>query len=301
MFLKPRVLKADMAGYCNAPKKIKSGRVVGLLVACRRCWRCRKRLINDKIGRICAEAQTSGETWFLTLTYADAAGVGSVLLMYRDIQNLLKRLRKAGHIVRYAVAGEYGDLKSRAHWHIILFCEEGAFDFIDDSSYRFDWQYWPFGHCTAKRFTPHSAKYLASYIIPHVNSDGERTAVLENHWATSLKPLLGHDFILGLAEQWARLGHSPPDYSYNVPGVTQGNIKAGGYKRKQDNRELRFVLQGAGRDLFVCEFIKAWSIFQPGRVMPYSHVIDRVLFGPRPEPKVMIDYRTGRQLVRPVI
>lgn len=58
---------------------------------------------------------------FATLTYDEANYTPS--LNYRDIQLWLKRLRK--HLpresLRYFVAGEYGDLTGRAHWHALLF------------------------------------------------------------------------------------------------------------------------------------------------------------------------------------
>ena len=56
----------------------------------------------------------------VTLTYKGDVP-GSVTLLTADVQKFVRSLRKAGHKVRYMIAGEYGERKGRAHWHAVLF------------------------------------------------------------------------------------------------------------------------------------------------------------------------------------
>lgn len=104
---------------CRTPNKLDDGTEV----ACRKCWQCKRNRVNDLVGRCIAESRYSAKTYAVTLTYANDAGVNAVTLVYKDVQDFLKRLRKR-YNVRYIVAGEYGTAKGRAHWHIILFFKD---------------------------------------------------------------------------------------------------------------------------------------------------------------------------------
>ena len=93
-------------------------------IACRQCWRCKKNRINDYVGRCLAEAATSLHVCAITLTYAPRDDLADKVLNPRHFQLFMKLLRRAGHKVRYLVAGEYGDLKGRSHFHALLFFTE---------------------------------------------------------------------------------------------------------------------------------------------------------------------------------
>lgn len=113
---------------CIAPVKISEE----LTIRCRECWRCRKDIVHDWVGRAHAESKYSEGTYSITLTYADeawrdyctASGAKATTLVYKDVQLFLKRLRKEYGKIRYIVTGEYGSRKGRAHWHIILFFKD---------------------------------------------------------------------------------------------------------------------------------------------------------------------------------
>jgi hypothetical protein len=120
-----------------------------MLIPCGKCIGCRIQKKQDWATRIEMEAKTHPpeSVWFVTLTYDDEhiPGVnhetGEVIrgamyikrkkeaslavnqtLWYEDIQNFLKRLRKAySRPLRYFVAGEYGEHTGRPHYHMILF------------------------------------------------------------------------------------------------------------------------------------------------------------------------------------
>lgn len=120
-----------------------------MLIPCGQCIGCKIQKRQDWATRIEMEAKTwpKESVWFVTLTYDNEhiPGVnhetGEVVrgamylrrkkepelavnqtLWYEDIQNFLKRLRKAySGQLRYFVAGEYGEKTGRPHYHMILF------------------------------------------------------------------------------------------------------------------------------------------------------------------------------------
>lgn len=107
---------------CEAPNKLPDG----TLVACRECWQCKERRVDDWVGRCIAESQAALRTYSITLTYGrdeddSSDHIRAALLTYSDVQKYLKRLRKSGYVVRYFAVGEYGSTKGRAHWHLIVF------------------------------------------------------------------------------------------------------------------------------------------------------------------------------------
>nr|DAG31395.1 MAG TPA: Replication associated protein [Microviridae sp.] len=120
-----------------------------MLIPCGQCIGCRIRQREDWTTRIELEARNykPEEVWFITLTYDDDHVPGMILktgellrkaqyywkpgserpesvqiLLYTDIQNFLKRLRKTtGSKLRYFCAGEYGEKTARPHYHMILY------------------------------------------------------------------------------------------------------------------------------------------------------------------------------------
>ena len=92
----------------------------GQKAACRHCLRCRRNRVDCLVGRCLAEKAVSDGVLGVTLTYKGDVP-GSVTLLTADVQKFVRSLRKAGHKVRYMIAGEYGERKGRAHWHAVLF------------------------------------------------------------------------------------------------------------------------------------------------------------------------------------
>jgi hypothetical protein len=90
-------------------------------VPCKLCWRCKQNRINDFIGRSLAEAAVSAHSCAITLTYAPRDDLADKVVTPKHFQLFMKLMRRAGHKIRYLVAGEYGELKDRAHFHAILF------------------------------------------------------------------------------------------------------------------------------------------------------------------------------------
>ncbi len=214
--------------------------------ACRQCWRCRKNRVNDYVGRAMCEASVSPHACFITLTYAPRDDFADKIIHPKHFQLFMKRLRNAGHKVRYLVSGEYGDLRDRAHFHAILFFTEliplqyrdknGVLitrgqtpRYVDDylpGTMQEDWgpfsldipnermihiREWPHGHIQLEwGVTEKNARYVCEYPI----ALGKKNAWL----SFSKEPALGGAFFAKKAEKAKELGVLPSTFEYLPPG-----------------------------------------------------------------------------------
>ena len=221
---------------CIAPVKLDDGTEVG----CRECWQCRKRRVNDYVGRCIAESKFSKKTYAVTLTYDGDQGVNAVTLIYKDVQDFLKRLRKK-HKCRYIVTGEYGSAKGRSHWHIILFFKDSWPEVT--SNKRVDWKYWKHGFCYFQEPDWKGFEYCLKYVLKDQTSRQS-----DSHLAMSKKPPLGHEFFQQLAKQYVEQALVPQTYFYKFGDV-----------RDYKNREKGFMMQGKTRENFMETFINEWE------------------------------------------
>ena len=221
---------------CIAPVKLDDGTEVG----CRECWQCRKRRVNDYVGRCIAESKFSKKTYAVTLTYDGDQGVNAVTLIYKDVQDFLKRLRKK-HKCRYIVTGEYGSAKGRSHWHIILFFKD-SFPEVT-SNKRVDWKYWKHGFSYFQEPDWKGFEYCLKYVLKDQTSRQS-----DSHLAMSKKPPLGHEFFQQLAQQHVEQALVPQTYFYKFGDV-----------RDYKNREKGFMMQGKTRENFMETFVNEWE------------------------------------------
>ena len=226
---------------CIAPVKLDDGTEVG----CRECWQCRKRRVNDYVGRCIAESKFSKKTYAVTLTYGDDKlkdheKVHAVTLVYKDVQDFLKRLRK-NYKVRYIVTGEYGSAKGRSHWHIILFFQDNWPEVT--SNKRVDWKYWKHGFAYFQEPDWKGFEYCLKYVLKDQISRQS-----DSHLAMSKKPPLGHEFFQQLAKQHVEQALVPQTYFYKFGDV-----------RDYKNREKGFMMQGKTRENFMETFINEWE------------------------------------------
>ena len=214
-------------------------------VPCDRCWSCRENYVSDWVGRCLCEASVSEVSCTLSLTYAtpkDPLDFKHRVVNPHHYQLFMKRLRKAGHKVRYLVAGEYGDLYDRAHFHAIMFFKVlepsgkpapyllDRQAFLDDPSKAFPFSReipqeemvhiseWPHGHiqvdwsCTDK-----SIRYCCEYLNPQA---GKKTG----WFSMSKKPPLGFDWFAAKAERNREFGVFPSSFEYLPPGGKPGKV-----------------------------------------------------------------------------
>ena len=236
----------------------------GVTVACRKCWQCRANRVNDWVGRCIAESKTSVGSNAITLTYGrDHNGnedhVRAAVLTYSDVQRYLKRLRKAGYQVRYLVAGEYGSLKGRAHWHGVFFWKNK----IPPHEIRrhFAEPFWHHGNSFWDEPSASAVKYCCKYLQKDTEADEAQA-----HLAMSRKPPLGHDYFIRRAHRYVQQGVSPQDLFYSFPEV-----------RAKDGKPQQFMLQGAMCDQFLSAFIERWKLVHGNDRWPNSELIDKHL------------------------
>lgn len=105
-----------------------------LELPCGRCIGCKLEKSRQWAMRCTHEQQLHKHTCFLTLTYSPENLPPFGTLVLKDVQNFLKRLRKALHPIklRFFLCGEYGELEGRPHYHIILY----GYDFPDKKPWR---------------------------------------------------------------------------------------------------------------------------------------------------------------------
>lgn len=100
-------------------------------VPCGTCAECRQVYYDSLYQRAIVESQSS-YMYFVTLTYDDKhiphltlpSGLDVYFSDYTHIKDLFKRLRNRGVIdrpFRYLCVNEYGDKRSRPHFHLLLF------------------------------------------------------------------------------------------------------------------------------------------------------------------------------------
>lgn len=248
---------------CQEPHKLPDG----TLVACRVCWQCRENKISDWVGRCIAESKTSAATHSVTLTYGrDEFGnedhLRAAVLTYSDVQGYLKLLRRNGYPCRYFVCGEYGSVKGRAHWHVILFWLDRVPPHKLDERFT-DAKYWPHGFQHWEPVSAASIRYVCKYIQKDMGDD-ER----QGHVSMSKKPPLGAKWFEYLAGMYVEAGLAPQDYTYKFPEVRDASGKL--------PRIFMLHEGSASADLFCLSYLDQWSRAGKGHV-PNSELIERYL------------------------
>lgn len=160
-----------------------------ITVPCGGCIGCRLEYSRQWAVRCLHEASLYENNVFLTLTYNDEnlptetddgiPAPKTSTLRKSDFQKFMKRLRKRygntnGGPIRYFHCGEYGEKKSRPHYHALIF----NFDFSDKYLWRLSpcksyqifrskelEKLWPYGFCEIGSVTYQSAAYVARYVI----------------------------------------------------------------------------------------------------------------------------------------
>jgi hypothetical protein len=265
---------------CTAPNILNDGTET----ACHKCWQCRERAIADWTGRNIAEMKTAKACHAVTLTYGrnDANAEEherSVLLTYSDVQKFLYLLRRHGYPVRYFVAGEFGTKKGRAHWHIILYWQDRV---PPNIPLRQNWMFarynekgeqaqdengdpaffWPHGWTYWQKVTPHTARYVCKYLQKGMGDD-----VAQGRLQMSKYPPLGTEYFERLAERYVGQGLAPQTLEYSFPGVR---------KREKNGRmvEWKYMLTGRTAELFLDQYIAAWSRLKGDQPRPKSPLVD---------------------------
>lgn len=190
-----------------------------LTLPCGRCIGCRLERSRQWAVRCVHESQMHEVNCFITLTYDDDHLPVDESLNYGDFQLFMKRLRKLhssanSNFIKFYMAGEYGDINRRPHYHACLF----GVDFPDrvlhsDSASGFKVfrseileKLWPFGYSSVCDFSFDTAAYVARYVMKKITGDpaedhyrhitryGEVVNLVPEFNRMSLKPGIGAKF-----------------------------------------------------------------------------------------------------------
>lgn len=215
-------------------------------VACRKCWQCRERKVDDWVGRNIAESKTAKAAHVATLTYGQSLTTGEIdhinaaVLTYSDVQKFLKRLRTAGYPCRYFAVGEYGEKKGRAHWHVIIYWQKKVPELRLRSN--FDFKFWDHGFTYWDRMSPDAVRYACKYLTK--NQDDEAGQIFPP--MPSKKPPLGDAYFRQLAQQYIDQGISPQKLVYSFPEV------------KRAGEPIEFHMRGKTADNFCRYIVDGW-------------------------------------------
>jgi len=176
---------------------------------CRKCAACLKRKRKHWLGRFAAEAFTSKQTRFVTLTYDDEHVSEGRSLPKSHIQSYVKAKRRFYGFKHFAV-GEYGEQTDRPHWHMLQFIP-GPTLASDPLGVSQNFKGWTHGKSMYEK--PRSVAGSASYVYDYLDKGG---------YALQPSPGLGKTYLL----RWARLMAQNKrrlcgqyGMEYHVPGV----------------------------------------------------------------------------------
>lgn len=251
----------DFGGFSGSQSQgMHQGQII--TIDCRVCSSCIVKYQNALIGSLLSETAYAESAVSITMTYANDPGsdtrsdLAHKMLKASHVREFTERLRKARGFgrVRYLVAGEYGPLYGRAHWHAVLIFEDGmpAFDF---SSPRYnDNRLWPYGFISAKPCEDEAGfAYACKYAVKSTKAmQGNQHYMpgVETVMRRSRIPPLGLPFFLDKAVQQADFG-LPLSMKYLPPG----GLKKANYHVRGLASRLRMAhayldrLQEAGYDV----------------------------------------------------
>lgn len=172
-----------------------------LVLPCGKCQSCRLKQSGEWVARNLMESRYHDCGCFLTLTVNDSC-MDSVFpfssLSHYPFQCFMKRVRKAGHQVRYMMCGEYGDQYQRPHYHVLLY----GYDFPDRVLHTvFDGHpvftstelsfLWPYGFHTIEELNTATISYVCRYVLKKRLSRTDYGDRLPEYVRMSIKPGLG--------------------------------------------------------------------------------------------------------------
>lgn len=208
---------------------------------CRKCWQCRRRRVDDYVGRCLAEASTSSAVSVITLTYAPRTDGYDQRVNSRHFQSFIRAVRDRGHLVRYLGVAERGTRSTkRVHFHALLFWQGDPPDWARHRGYTHI-QEWPHGHVYLDDgSTERAARYACKYLLK-----GESDA--SNWYTLSKKPPLGFQFFVRLAASMAETGHTPQTLTYRVGDVPRVFYMTGATRRMFIHTLEQFLDARGGR------------------------------------------------------
>ena len=171
----------------NRPEKQISERFLGsngvwVMLPCRRCLPCQINYVKNWSTRAYLEGLCHSDSVFLTLTYDEEHLPNPPVLVRKDYQDFLKRLRKRlDKHIRVFGCGEYGSVNGRPHFHFILY----GVSLVDLNpvqafrpkgnlvySCKLISDIWPYGFHSVGSVSIQTLKYVARYTLKKQSPEG---------------------------------------------------------------------------------------------------------------------------------
>lgn len=224
-----------------------------IYVPCGKCFACQMNKARDWSYRIMNESKLYEENVFITLTYNEEnlprVSETQGTLVKRDLQNFMKRLRKAiaPRKIRFFACGEYGEKYVRPHYHLIIF-NLGQSTLLQQPALLE--RCWPFGFVSVGSVTFGSASYVARYTTKLLTGDKKKLYKeynIEPEFALmSRKPGIGVPFLSKVADfaknhKFLRQGQ----FKVSVPRLYRTKI----WQTEEDKQELQHYMRDVARKL----------------------------------------------------
>jgi len=162
-------------------------RFTALVLPCGKCVGCYLERSRVWAVRCMHEAQCHDVSSFITLTYSDENLPYQSSLHYPDFKKFCRRMRALKGPFRFFMAGEYGELHDRPHYHACVF----GLSFPDRKLFKRSGsgfnlytsaelsRLWPYGHASVGDLSFESAAYVARYCVK--KSEGVSDVRLMRH------------------------------------------------------------------------------------------------------------------------
>ncbi len=199
---------------------------------CGRCMPCRVNRSREWQTRLLMESYSHLESVFVTLTYA----LDPVTVEKSQLQKFLKRLRKRMEPIafRYFAVGEYGEVRSRPHYHLLLFGVGLDHEVMIQKS-------WPQGFVKIDELNAARCRYITKYTIKRMTQPGSYSDGRNPEFAImSRKPSLGRKMLQSVMDSASGAGLSldtglSRDTSVKVQRtMLPGSIRLGGRIHRMD-------------------------------------------------------------------
>lgn len=133
------------------------------MVPCGACLPCLQNRRNAWTMRLQSERKDALTSYFVTLTYNEDNYPSDGKVVASDVQNYLKALRfaetgRGKSIIKYFCVAEYGDIRLRPHYHLIIFNVADIHNLV---------RCWKKGFVTVGTVTPASIHYVTKYCLDY--------------------------------------------------------------------------------------------------------------------------------------
>ncbi len=190
-------------------------------------------------------------------------------LLYSDVQNFLKRLRKSyskfiGNEtkLRYFIVGEYGPKSLRAHWHLLLFVKQKSPKFFCEKNLH---KIWKFGRVDIDLSKGGCANYSASYVssslsLPYLYKVIKKQTIARHSIKLGYSYLFNYyysEFFEKINSSTAFYEHGPLKISYISGGAPRSlNIS---YLSKTQLFKLPYNFQSIRVNKSFLQYLRAYS------------------------------------------